>query len=287
MKDSTFASESLNMNGTLHQIAQVLAAALERLEKGDLQLEEVGPLTDQARELYERLVALRYVAIERLVKPSEGKEGAFRLNDIHPNQTSLIDAIEEVSKLEDVKKEPQVIQEQLFAPVFDEVEEEVEDVEPELDVTAPEPEEPLVFDEETNEEPEVDPETEDEKEPEAIEEQEEEPQEEEPPVSAEPITESKHALQQDQDDSLAQKLRKTPIDDLRKAIGLNQKFLLINELFGGDADTYNASVDQLNGSSNFSEASNWIDAELRGQFEWDNESTTVQEFLDLVERRFL
>ncbi|MDG1261746.1 MAG: hypothetical protein P8H59_00740 [Flavobacteriales bacterium] len=275
------------MNGTLHQIAQELAAALERLEKGDLQLEEVGPLTDQARELYERLVALRYVAIERLVKPSEGKEGAFRLNDIHPNQTSLIDAIEEVSKLEDVKKEPQVIQEQLFAPVFDEVEEEVEDVEPELDVTAPEPEEPLVFDEETNEEPEVDPETEDEKEPEAIEEQEEEPQEEEPPVSAEPITESKHALQQDQDDSLAQKLRKTPIDDLRKAIGLNQKFLLINELFGGDADTYNASVDQLNGSSNFSEASNWIDAELRGQFEWDNESTTVQEFLDLVERRFL
>lgn len=275
------------MNGTLHQIAQELAAALERLEKGDLQLEEVGPLTDQARELYERLVALRYVAIERLVKPSEGKEGAFRLNDIHPNQTSLIDAIEEVSKLEDVKKEPQVIQEQLFAPVFDEVEEEVEDVEPELDVTAPEPEEPLVFDEETNEEPEVEPETEDEKEPEAIEEQEEEPQEEEPPVPAEPITESKHALQQDQDDSLAQKLRKTPIDDLRKAIGLNQKFLLINELFGGDADTYNASVDQLNGSSNFSEASNWIDAELRGQFEWDNESTTVQEFLDLVERRFL
>lgn len=275
------------MNGTLHQIAQELAAALERLEKGDLQLEEVGPLTDQARELYERLVALRYVAIERLVKPSEGKEGAFRLNDIHPNQTSLIDAIEEVSKLEDVKKEPQVIQEQLFAPVFDEVEEEVEDVEPELDVTAPEPEEPLVFDEETNEEPEVEPETEDEKEPEAIEEQEEEPQEEEPPVPAEPITETKHALQQDQDDSLAQKLRKTPIDDLRKAIGLNQKFLLINELFGGDADTYNASVDQLNGSSNFSEASNWIDAELRGQFEWDNESTTVQEFLDLVERRFL
>ena len=65
------------MNGTLHQIAQELAAALERLEKGDLQLEEVGPLTDQARELYERLVALRYVAIERLVKPSEGKEGAF------------------------------------------------------------------------------------------------------------------------------------------------------------------------------------------------------------------
>lgn len=275
------------MNGTLHQIAQELAAALERLEKGDLQLEEVGPLTDQARELYERLVALRYVAIERLVKPSEGKEGAFRLNDIHPNQTSLIDAIEEVSKLEDVKKEPQVIQEQLFAPVFDEVEEEVEDVEPELDVTAPEPEEPLVFDEETNEEPEVEPETEDEKEPEAIEEQEEEPQEEEPPVPAEPITETKHALQQDLDDSLAQKLRKTPIDDLRKAIGLNQKFLLINELFGGDADTYNASVDQLNGSSNFSEASNWIDAELRGQFEWDNESTTVQEFLDLVERRFL
>ena len=276
MKDSTFASESLNMNGTLHQIAQELAAALERLEKGDLQLEEVGPLTDQARELYERLVALRYMAIERLVKPTEGKEGGFRLNDIHPNQTSLIDAIEEVSKLEDVKKQPQVIQEQLFAPSFEEVEEE----------------EPVVFEEEVPEEIEEElPETKEpeieHEEPEVLLQEEvpaEEPKVEEPEVVA---TETKHALQQDEDDSLAQKLRKTPIDDLRKAIGLNQKFLLINELFGGDADTYNASVDQLNGASNHIEATNWIDSELRGQFEWDNESTTVQEFLDLVERRFL
>lgn len=282
------------MNGTLHQIAQHLAEALERLENGDLQLEEVGPLTDQARELYERLIALRYVAIERLVKPNEGKEGAFRLNDIHPNQTSLIDAIEEVSKLEDVKKQPQVIQEQLFAPSFDEVEEEPEAAASEPEEEIPEPEEPLVFEESEPKELEEEPEVES-----LIEEDEEKEQEEQDEETASvetttrastepvPVVESKHALQQDEDDSLAQKLRKTPIDDLRKAIGLNQKFLLINELFGGDADTYNASVDQINGSTDFSEAINWIDNELRGQFDWNEESSTVQEFLDLVERRFL
>ncbi len=289
------------MNRTLQELANELSEALNRLEKGDLELDEVAPLTDKAREIYERLVALRYVAIEQMVKPNGNKDGNFRLNDIHPNQTSLIDAIEEVSKLDSVKKSPEVIQESLFEPSFDEVEETAEEDEEKTASHAAEDhlqfealkEELSTEKEETiSEEPE----------PSATEEQKEEEEvdtkekDETVPAkkAAKPKLHSAEKVQvktthqhQKADDSLAQKLRKTPIDDLRKAIGLNQKFLLINELFDGDADTYNASIDQLNGSSSLDAATTWIQSELRNRFDWDDESTTVQDFLDLVERRFL
>lgn len=292
------------MNRTLQELANELSEALNRLENGDLELDEVAPLTDKAREIYERLVALRYVAIEQMVRPNANKDGSFRLNDIHPNQTSLIDAIEEVSKLDSVKKAPEVIQESLFEPSFDKIEETADEVEDETEAHAAEvhlqfeaPEEDVNTEKkeaQTVEAPSVEPA------PSATEEKEEEVGSKakneavEAKKASKPKLHSAEKVQiktthqhQTADDSLAQKLRKTPIDDLRKAIGLNQKFLLINELFDGDADTYNASIDQLNGSSSFTAATTWIQSELRNRFDWDDESTTVQDFLDLVERRFL
>ncbi|MFT4777586.1 MAG: hypothetical protein ACJAU0_001507 [Flavobacteriales bacterium] len=295
-----FAAQSLTMNRTLQQLANELSEDLNRLENGDLKLDEIAPLTDTAREMYERLVALRYVAIEQLVKPHANKDGSFRLGATHPNQTSLIDAIEEVSKLDDVKKAPNVIQESLFEPSFGAIEDSADEISSstlEHDV-----DDDLRF-EETKEEAKVPEESDSEVIeiqlplppekiiPEATSEKKDDlaPIKPSKPKLHSPekvIKEPSHVLQT-ADDSLAQKLRKTPIDDLRKAIGLNQKFLLINELFDGDADTYNASIDQLNSSSGFETASGWIHSELRNRFQWDDESATVQDFLDLVERRFL
>jgi len=296
----TFAAQSLTMNRTLQQLANELSEALNRLENGDLKLDEIAPLTDTAREMYERLVALRYVAIEQLVKPHANKDGSFRLGAIHPNQTSLIDAIEEVSKLDDIKKAPNVIQESLFEPSFGAIEDSADEsssdtlehvVVDDLQFEEPEEEEkgPEESDSEVIDTPlplpseKIIPESASEKNEDMTSKKPSKPKLHSPEkVNKEPS----HVLQT-ADDSLAQKLRKTPIDDLRKAIGLNQKFLLINELFEGDADTYNASIDQLNSSSGFEMASGWIQSELRNRFEWDDESATVQDFLDLVERRFL
>jgi len=42
----------------------------------------------------------------------------------------------------------------------------------------------------------------------------------------------------DKDESLADKMQKNAIEDLKAAIGINEKFLFINELFKGDMEEY-------------------------------------------------
>lgn len=46
--------------------------------------------------------------------------------------------------------------------------------------------------------------------------------------------------------SVADRMQKTGFIDLRKAIGINEKFLFINELFNGDMSRYNKAIDELN-----------------------------------------
>jgi hypothetical protein len=48
------------------------------------------------------------------------------------------------------------------------------------------------------------------------------------------------------DSSIADKMQKSQVNDLRQAIGINEKFLFINELFNGDLGRYNKVIDELN-----------------------------------------
>lgn len=91
---------------------------------------------------------------------------------------------------------------------------------------------------------------------------------------------------QAEDKSLARKLQKKPIADLKAAIGINEKFLFINELFGGNMTEYNIAINQVNICSSHAEAEAYLGT-LRGLYKWDPESETVITFSELVERRFL
>ncbi len=86
--------------------------------------------------------------------------------------------------------------------------------------------------------------------------------------------------------TLAQKLSKKPISNIIEAIGLNQKFLFMNELFEGENTYYKEAIEQLNNFSNFDEANKFVES-LEKRYSWEVESNTVKEFLDLVERRYL
>jgi hypothetical protein len=85
--------------------------------------------------------------------------------------------------------------------------------------------------------------------------------------------------------SLAEQLQKKPISDLKSAIGLNQKFLFMNDLFEGENSKYNQAIDKLNSFSNIDEAKNYL-LTLGNEYNWDLYSTSVQELTDLVERRY-
>jgi hypothetical protein len=82
-------------------------------------------------------------------------------------------------------------------------------------------------------------------------------------------------------------LKETPVRDLKKAIGINDKFLFINELFRGDDTMYERSIKTINGFSIYPEAEYWIKRELKLKLGWDDRNEVVKQFDQLVKRRFL
>jgi len=94
----------------LQELASSIQTHMERLKAGELSLEELELVTEQSRELYERLVVLRYKAYNETVTGQQSSEVVVELNEVvadketpkqdAPHQVSLIDAIEEVTKEE-------------------------------------------------------------------------------------------------------------------------------------------------------------------------------------------
>jgi hypothetical protein len=78
-----------------------------------------------------------------------------------------------------------------------------------------------------------------------------------------------------------------PIKDLKKAIGINERFLYLNELFRGDETMYERSIKTINAFSIYPEAEFWIRRELKLKLGWDDKYNTVKQFDQLVRRRFL
>ena len=85
---------------------------------------------------------------------------------------------------------------------------------------------------------------------------------------------------------LVEVLKETPIKDLRKAIGINDRFLFINDLFRGDEVMYERSIKTINSFNIYPEAEYWISRELKIKLGWDNELPVVAQFDQLVKRRF-
>ena len=87
--------------------------------------------------------------------------------------------------------------------------------------------------------------------------------------------------------SVATKLEKQKIFDLIGAIGINERFAFINELFDGDADEFNEALKKLNSFADHKEAFTFIDTEIKSKYNWDEESQVVLDFSDLIEKRYV
>lgn len=75
----------------------------------------------------------------------------------------------------------------------------------------------------------------------------------------------------------------TPVDDINKAIGINDRFLFMRELFGGDKMAFDAAIETVNAASSYEQAHEYF----RQQYSWDETEATVELFLKAVHRRFL
>lgn len=85
---------------------------------------------------------------------------------------------------------------------------------------------------------------------------------------------------------LSQSLTHAPIKDLKKAIGVNDRYLFMNELFRGDEAMYERSIKTIQNFSIYAEAEFWIRRELKTKLGWLDSDPVVKQFNELIRRRF-
>lgn len=81
-------------------------------------------------------------------------------------------------------------------------------------------------------------------------------------------------------------LQSAPVRDLKKAVGINDRYLFVNELFRGDESMYERSMKTINGFTIYPEAQYWIERELKVKLGWGDQCETAKLFDQLVRRRF-
>ena len=81
-------------------------------------------------------------------------------------------------------------------------------------------------------------------------------------------------------------LNNEPIKELKKGIGINDRFLFVQELFRGDEIMYERSIKTIDRFAIYPEAQFWIQRELKLKIGWNEDSATVKHFDQLVKRRF-
>ena len=74
----------------------------------------------------------------------------------------------------------------------------------------------------------------------------------------------------------------TAVGDIRQAISLGDRFLFQRELFAGNGELMQKTLDELNALGSLEEAMDYV----ADNFEWDSDSTAVQLFENVLKRRF-
>lgn len=86
--------------------------------------------------------------------------------------------------------------------------------------------------------------------------------------------------------SIGIKMQHQPIGDIKKAIGLNEKFLFIKELFNNNEQGYYEAIDELNHCDSYQNAVEKMNV-LANTYQWVQESPICLKLHDLLKRRYI
>ena len=245
-----------NLIQTITDYTTALEQKLSALEARVAQLEEANEAMrhegDEARTMIATLQAevAALAAAGVTVTPAEEPEVEIELIIEEDTETEN----EEVKTENELVEEPQVdVQEEILEPleILDELEVPTPVVEP---IVEPKPVvEPIV---------------------------EPAPQ---PEVKAEPVVEPAPAPQPAPRPMPQQtSLFGAAVEDIRQAISLGDRFLFQRELFAGNGELMQKTLDELNALGSLEEAMDYV----ADNFEWDSDSTAVQLFENVLKRRF-
>lgn len=86
--------------------------------------------------------------------------------------------------------------------------------------------------------------------------------------------------------TLAEKLQQHRIQDIKAALGINERFLFLNELFKGDTSAFEEAMDSLNTFGAFPEAAVYLN-HLAGRYAWKQDGEAYQALVSITKRRYL
>lgn len=86
--------------------------------------------------------------------------------------------------------------------------------------------------------------------------------------------------------TLADQFGQQPISDLTKEIGINEKYLITENLFSGDNQACLNAIKELNEFKNLEQASDFLKNSLSKEHNWNPKSNQVKRLINLVERRY-
>ena len=68
--------------------------------------------------------------------------------------------------------------------------------------------------------------------------------------------------------------------------GLNDRIGFVNDLFNGSQEDFNRTVSQLNTLGSLSEAMEFIETHISGEYGWDQKEEMAARFIAAVEQKF-
>ena len=86
--------------------------------------------------------------------------------------------------------------------------------------------------------------------------------------------------------SLADQFGQQPISDLTKEIGINEKYLITENLFSGDNEACLTAIKALNEFQNMEQASDFLKNSLSKKYNWSPKSNQLKRLINLLERRY-
>ena len=267
----------------LKELSEELHTNINELLSGNMSPEQTQHLVELCSELYEKLIVLRFKAFSETSTPVEKMQAV--LENVEPikidttpspipidlvKQVNLIDAIKEVEQgpaedanalqdsTKDVAQDANALQDSTKDVAQDSTKDASQEEEEDED-------EDIVFQLIPNDEPVV-----------------EAPKGEVKPMVSLNDTFKENASQQA---TIAKKLEESPIADLKKNISLNQRFQFCKDLFKGNNQEYEVTLEKLN-NTNRDEAMRVIQT-LKDKYSWNPDSMAVKDFTDLVNRRYM
>jgi hypothetical protein len=84
-------------------------------------------------------------------------------------------------------------------------------------------------------------------------------------------------------EDISSQYKSRPIGKISSALGLNEKFELVNQLFDGDKEAFENTLEVLDKADSFVEAYNYLEE----HFNWNMDDLLVQRILELIRRKLI